>query len=426
MNCQDLEILLSAYANDELPAEQIERVKTHLNDCADCRIMLNNFQAVRQQVSALKEISVTFDIKDTTMAKIHKLSANAPAKRWLRRSLVAIPLAALVIALQILQPWVATPGFQEVMAKSYLAVVALKSYRTEMTMTFPPVANLPSIVNDVTFVAPDRYSTKNSDGTKVDETIIIGEKEYYKTTQEGSIPQFINPDSSGLAPDMGNTFRMLNDLHELQTLKDEVIDGVKCYHYRGIFYQMGTKEKHIVDIWVGIEDNLPRKEVADTNWTIRFFDLNKAITIEAPLTPAGDLQPGWHILQSGPHLTTNYSDSIGGSDMAHSLFNFDINLYNDGLQEAKDVHVTIQTMATNNPDKPTKIEAIPANNISPVNIASFQSFNFQLQWEFDGSNLSKMDLFQLIQKTTITVTYHTADATQITDTYPKTEIPLEQ
>jgi hypothetical protein len=177
---------------------------------------------------------------------------------------------------------------------------------------------------------------------------------------------------------------------------------------------------------VGIEDNLPRKEVADTNWTIRFFDLNKAITIEAPLTPAGDLQPGWHILQSGPHLIANYSDSIGGLDMAHSLFNFDINLYNDGLQEAKDVHVTIQTMATNNPDKPTKIEAIPANNISPVNIASFQSFNFQLQWEFDGSNLSKMDLFQLIQKTTITVTYHTADATQITDTYPKTEIPLEQ
>jgi hypothetical protein len=420
MNCQDLEILLSAYANDELPAEQIERVKTHLNDCADCRIMLNNFQAVRQQVSALKEISVTFDIKDTTMAKIHKLSANAPAKRWLRRSLVAIPLAALVIALQILQPWVATPGFQEVMAKSYLAVVALKSYRTEMTMTFPPVANLPSIVNDVTFVAPDRYSTKNSDGTKVDETIIIGEKEYYKTTQEGSIPQFINPDSSGLAPDMGNTFRMLNDLHELQTLKDEVIDGVKCYHYRGIFYQMGTKEKHIVDIWVGIEDNLPRKEVADTNWTIRFFDLNKAITIEAPLTPAGDLQPGWHILQSGPHLTANYSDSIGGSDMAHSLFNFDINLYNDGLQEAKDIHVTIQTMVTNDLIKPKQLEATPVNNTNPVNIASLQSANFQVEWEFDASNLSKIEIAQLAQQqVTIIVTYHAADGEEFTDTYPK-------
>ena len=418
MNCQDLEILLSAYSNEELPVEQIELVKTHLHDCADCRTMLNDFQAVRRQVSALKSISVTFDIKDATMVKIKRITS--PAKRWLRRSLVAIPLAALVIALQILQPWTVTPGFQEVMAKSYLAVVALKSYRTEMTMTFPPVANLPSIVNDVTYVAPDRYYTKNSDGTKVEETIIIGEKEYYKTSQEGSIPQFINPDSSGLAPDMGNTFRMLNDLHELQTLKDEVIDGVKCYHYRGIFYQMGTKEKHIVDIWVGIEDNLPRKEVADTNWTIRFFDLNKAITIEAPLTPAGDLQPGWHILQSGPHLTANYSDSIGGSDMAHSLFNFDINLYNDGLQEAKDIHVTIQTMVTNDLIKPMQLEATPANNTSPVNIASLQSANFQVEWEFDASNLSKIEIAQLAQQqVNIIVTYHAADGEEFTDTYPK-------
>jgi hypothetical protein len=189
---------------------------------------------------------------------------------------------------------------------------------------------------------------------------------------------------------------------------------------------MGTKEKHIVDIWVGIEDNLPRKEVADTNWTIRFFDLNRPITIEAPLTPAGDLQPGWHILQSGPHLTINFSNTIGGADLAHSTMKYDITLENDGLQEAQDVHVTMQTMATNDLIKPMQLEATPVNNTSPVNIASLQSANFQLQWEFDGSNLSKMDLFQLIQKTTITVTYHTADGTQITDTYPKTEIPLEQ
>jgi hypothetical protein len=420
MNCQDLEILLSAYANDELPAEQIEPVKTHLHDCADCRTLLSDFQAVRRQVSALKEISVTFDIKDTAMAKIHKLSANSPTKRWLRRSLVAIPLAAMIIALQILQPWAATPGFQEVMAKSYLAVVALKSYRTEMTMTFPPVANLPSIVNDVTFVAPDRYSTKNSDGTKVDETIIIGEKEYYKTTQEGSIPQFINPDSSGLAPDMGNTFRLLNTLHDLQTLKDEAVDGVKCYHYRGTLYRMGNEKQQTFDIWVGKEDNLPRKEMANNSYTIRFFDLNKPITIEAPLTPTGDLLPGWHTLQTAPHLTINFSNSIGGEDLAHSTMKYDITLDNDGLQEAQDVHVTIQTIVTNDLIKPMQLEATPVNNTSPVNIASLQSANFQVEWEFDTSNLSKIEIAQLAQQqVTIIVTYHAADGREYTDTYPK-------
>jgi len=368
MNCKDLEILLSAYANDELPGAQIELVKTHLANCADCRTTLSDFQAVRWQISTLKDISATFDIKDTTMVKIKRIPS--PSKRWLRRSLVAIPVAVLLIALLILQPWATTPGFQAVMAKSYLAVIALKSYRTELTLTYLPAANLPSIVNEVAYVAPDRYYTKNSDGTKVEETIIIGEKEYYKTTQEGTIPQFINPDSSGLTPDMGNTFRLLNTLHDLQTLKDEVVDGVKCYHYRGTLYLMGNEKQQTIDIWVGKEDNLPRKETSNNSYTIRFFDLNKPIAIEAPLTPDGELQSGWHILQTAPHLTIDFSNSIGGEDLAHSTMKYDITLYNDGLQEAKDVHVSIQTMVTNNPVKPMQLEAAPVNNIVPVNIAS--------------------------------------------------------
>lgn len=417
MNCKDLEILLSAYANDELPTAQIGLVNTHLPDCADCQATLSDFKTVRRQISFLKDISVTFDIKDATMAKIKRITS--PAKRWLRRSLVAIPVAALLIALQILQPWATTPGFQEVMAKSYLAVVALKSYRTEVTFTYPPAANLPPSVNEAAYVAPDRYYTKNTDGTNMEETIKIGENVYYKTTQEGTVPQIINPDSSGLTPDMGNTFRLLNTLHDLQTLKDEVIDGVKCYHYRGNLYLLGTNKIQIVDIWVGKEDYLPRKETSDNNYMIRFFDLNKPITIEAPLTPTGELQPGWHTLQSGPHLTVNYNDSIGGTDITHSLFNFDITLYNDGLQDAKNVHVTLQTMATNNPDKPAQLEATPTDAINPVNIASWQSVHYHVEWEFDGSNLTKMDLFQLIQQTTLTVTYYTTDGTEITDTYPK-------
>jgi hypothetical protein len=425
MNCHDLEILLSAYANDELPAAQIVRVNTHLADCAECQATLSAFQAVRRQISALKDISVTYDIKDATMVKIKRITS--PAKRWLRRSLVAIPIAALLIALLILQPWVTTPGFQAVMAKSYLAVIALKSYRTEMIMTFPPAANLPSIVNEVAYVAPDRYYTKNSDGTNVEETIIIGENEYYKTTQEGTIPQFINPDSSGLSPDMGNTFRLLNTLHDLQTLKDEVVDGVKCYHYRGTLYLIGNEKQQTIDIWVGKEDNLPRKETANNSYTIRFFDLNKPITIEPPLTPTGDLQPGWHTLQTAPHLTINFSNSIGGEDLAHSTMKYDITLYNDGLQEAKDVHVIIQTMVTNNPVKPMQLEAAPVNNIVPVNIASWQSANFQAEWEFDAGNLSKIELAQLAQQhINIVVTYHAPDGTEFTETYPKTEIHLEQ
>jgi hypothetical protein len=418
MNCKDLEILLSAYANDELLASELELVNAHLTGCSECKTTLSAFQKIKRQISSLKGLSVTVDIKDAAMAKINKIKITSPAKRWLRRGFIAIPIAILLIALEILQPWATKPGFQDVMAKSYLAVIALKSYRTEVTMTPPPASGMNTIINEVSYFAPDRYYTKNSDGLKVEEVIKIGEKVYYKTTQEGTVPQVINPDSSGLTPDMGNTFRLLNTLHDLETLKDEVIDGVKCYHYRGNLYLLGNK-KRVIDIWVGKEDNLPRKQTQDNSLTLRYFDLNKPITIEPPLTPDGELQAGWHILSTSAHLTVNFSNGIGGADLAHSSIKYDINLYNDGLQEAKNVHVTIQTMATNNTDKPARLEAVPSNIASPFNIGSWQSLNFGIEWEFDAGSLSKIELVQLIEQTAITVTYQTDDVTVIIDTYPK-------
>jgi hypothetical protein len=140
---------------------------------------------------------------------------------------------------------------------------------------------------------------------------------------------------------------------------------------------MGMDKTEVIDIWVGKDDNLPRKETYNGEYTTRFLDLNKPLTINAPLTAAGELQPGWHLLQSGPHLTVNYSDSIGGTDMTHPVFSFDINLYNDGFEEAKDVQVTFQTMATDNPVKPAKLAATAATDASPVNIPSWQSMNFK-------------------------------------------------
>ena len=283
MGCMDLEILLSAYANDELSSAEHEFVDAHLVSCPDCNIILHDFQEVRRQVSALTDSPITVDVKDSVMAKISNITS--PAKHWLRRSLVAIPVVALLVALAIFQPWVTTPGFQEVLAKSYLAVVALKSYRTESTATWAPGVNMPPLTQEAEYVAPDRYYFKTDDGANVQETIKIGATAYYKTTQEGAVPQIINPDSSGLTPDMGNTFRLLNTLHELKTLKDEVIDGVNCYHYQGTFdiSDPNSANSILVDIWVGKDDNLPRKETFGEYYTLLYTNLNKPLTIEAPL-----------------------------------------------------------------------------------------------------------------------------------------------
>ena len=85
-------------------------------------------------------------------------------------------------------------------------------------------------------------------------------------------------------------------------------------------------------------------------------------------------------------------------------------------------------MTTDDTTKPAELEAIPSTDIRPVNIASWQSMNFKIQWQFDGSNLSKLDLVQALQKTTFTVSYHKADGTEIDDIWPKTDsvIPVQK
>jgi hypothetical protein len=115
----------------------------------------------------------------------------------------------------------------------------------------------------------------------------------------------------------------------------------------------------------------------------------------------------------------NYTDIIGGADLADSSIQYNITLYNDGLQEAEDVQVKLQTMATNNAVKPAQITAVPSNNVNPESIPSWQSVTYNVTWEFDVGDLSKAELAQLIQQTTITVTYQSEDGAQITQTYPE-------
>lgn len=418
MGCKEFEVLLSAYTNGELSSEEIESVERHLAVCPDCKASLKNFQEVRQQVLSLKDAMVTVDITDTVMTKIKGIKDISPARRWLRRSLVAVPAALLLIALLIIEPWSTIPGFNETMAKSYLAVEALRSYRTELTLTLPFPTGDKTTVIELTYSAPDRYYTKKMENETADETIKIGNQTFYRTIKDGVVPEVVNPDSSGLAPDMGKTFSLLNTLHELKSLGIETIDGVNCYHYRGNFYSASGRAQ-TVHIWIGIDDNLPRKQTQGDYYTVRFFDFNQPIVIEPPLSSAGELQEGWQLLKSEPRLNVNFMSSIGGIDLTHSLIKYEITITNDGLQEAKNVILTLQTEATNNPDKPLNLEVMPLNNVYPVNIPSWQSITYRIEWEYDAGNMSKLELAKLVEQTTLTVSYYTEDGTEVIRTYPE-------
>lgn len=110
MKCSDLEELLSAYADGELPRMQREFIEEHLALCADCRATLKDFTVAGRLLSSLGAIPVAANIKDIRETTLSKIKANnmLPGKafrRWLRPLLAAGTAVIIIAVLLITQPW---------------------------------------------------------------------------------------------------------------------------------------------------------------------------------------------------------------------------------------------------------------------------------------------------------------------------------
>ena len=86
MKCGNLEELLSAYADGELPRTQREFVKEHLDSCSQCQATLADYMKVRQQLTSLRVVPTMPDIKGSTMSKIKDMH-NRSVRRWMRPAL---------------------------------------------------------------------------------------------------------------------------------------------------------------------------------------------------------------------------------------------------------------------------------------------------------------------------------------------------
>jgi len=107
MNCRDLEVLISAYADGELSKTQREFVEEHLSVCADCRETLAEFEAAGRQLSSLREVSEVSDIRAATLSKIKASSVHTQkyGRRWLRPVTAAVAIVAVIAVLLAAQPW---------------------------------------------------------------------------------------------------------------------------------------------------------------------------------------------------------------------------------------------------------------------------------------------------------------------------------
>jgi hypothetical protein len=102
---------------------------------------------------------------------------------------------------------------------------------------------------------------------------------------------------------------------------------------------------------------------------------------------------------SKPNITAGGSIGISGDDLTHQRINLEYTLVNMSLQEIDNVQVIITTTATNNPQKPAILEALPDRPGSVV-LKPGERMIFSLEWEFDTSNISEEEK-NILEATTI-------------------------
>ena len=344
MKCSGTGEMLSAYANDELSISQRESVVEHLLTCADCRAALEEYVAIRQRLTALREMPLLLDITEATMQRIKTVdeSKNAVTQKT-RLALMAVPVVVIVITLIILQPWDSSLGPQRVLARAYTAFSEAQSFRMELSVsgTSEEEGNIEG-TGLLEYGASNNFHSKwvvNGElvGELVEELIVVGDQIYSRVAGT-----YGNPDYSFFIPSREKTQELLQSLINVELLPDETIGGTDCFHYRGMVdFTRGAKEliaqldpedphyettkeglersaehlsqlwKQEFEIWIGKDDYLLRREIGsfqvtspDTGeleftytMTTRYYDFNQPIVIEPPVDENGEVLPGWRLLQ---------------------------------------------------------------------------------------------------------------------------------
>jgi mycothiol system anti-sigma-R factor len=72
MNCSEMEEIISAYADNELPQDEKEKVQNHLDSCGKCRGMLKFEMAAKSAVRSMQITKAPSRLRQSIMAEISK------------------------------------------------------------------------------------------------------------------------------------------------------------------------------------------------------------------------------------------------------------------------------------------------------------------------------------------------------------------
>jgi hypothetical protein len=287
------------------------------------------------------------------------------------------------------------------------------------------------------------------------EFTIIEDKQYTREPGSAQSGNLYAISLSGSIWSKEDTLKLLDTLTNLEKLPDEGIEGIDCVHYRGGAdvdravdeqvanldpAQPGYEEmleamerarqtKIEIELWIGKDDYLIRQMKFDTQappediggWDtsssmVRYYDFDKPIKIEPPVTASGELLPGWRLVSSPsasvpPKEMTFSRDvtyTIGDDDPAHQQISFRIIITNVGDETASNVRLALATKAAN------EEKGWIWNSPDQVTLEKGESKTYHITWEYDASHTSKEELARLLNQTTVLARYTTPEGGEVT------------
>jgi len=333
------------------------------------------------------------------------------------------------------------PSPEEVIAGAIDAINEVETYRFEMTVTVTQDGETNYGNMQGEHASPDRLHVIMTSDGDTQESIIIGENIYHRGFGSNSweVGQSLAETAwaTGLTRFLASTVEMLDTLVGVVELRDEKIDGVTCFHYRGSvdieaqleeqianldptspvyedmlrYIEQQRQWQQVIEFWIGKKDHLlrqvdmqyemvytedtgednEREERITATYTLRFFDFNQPIQIEPPIVDT----------TGGVNLLVTSTGSGAGCEDQHCQVDFDITITNQGLATARNVRVFIDSSATNQGLQ--TMEALPDEG--PVDLSPDESTKFLASWECNLNGFSDEEFHQLVQQYVIWATW---------------------
>lgn len=237
MNSKDIRVLLSAFADDELGQAERETVEKHLEACADCRSKLEEYRVTGEIITSLKATGNLPDISKPVLVNITLKNTQAKKLSWKRSVIIAVPVLVITAVSLVLHLGGIFGNPEAILAKACETTSEIESFRSDMEIFTKSDLTDGEPVQKAHFVSEYASTTEyhltgyaQYDRTFSQELIVKEDRIYVKG--EFTVPPTEEEIKQGFVG-RENTLEQLGYLIEIETLEDEYIDGVLCYHYRG-------------------------------------------------------------------------------------------------------------------------------------------------------------------------------------------------